>query len=166
MTNLIDALHIPDTQSAHDDRRLAIQRVGIRGVRYPLQLRIEGAVLPGIATLLQELMNAAEAGGRPVEVVAPPSTKQWVLDVVVPVPDLADLGQGLQRAVDRRETDRLAAVGEHPVHLLGAAELGRVLQQLRHGGSLTCRALHRYSLAVVPRAAVESSVEPAAVPGA
>ncbi|MEO7057745.1 MAG: GTP cyclohydrolase I FolE2, partial [Caldimonas sp.] len=38
MTNLIDALHIPDTQSAHDDRRIAIQRVGIRGVRYPMQL--------------------------------------------------------------------------------------------------------------------------------
>ena len=30
MTNLIDALHIPDTQSARDDRRLAIQRVDTR----------------------------------------------------------------------------------------------------------------------------------------
>lgn len=50
MTNLIDALHIPDTQSAHDDRRIAIQRVGIRGVRYPLQLKIEGTVLPTVAT--------------------------------------------------------------------------------------------------------------------
>ena len=49
MTNLIDSLHIPDTQSARDDRRLAIQRVGIRGVRYPLQLMIEGAVLPTVA---------------------------------------------------------------------------------------------------------------------
>ncbi|MEI2765675.1 MAG: ATP-dependent helicase [Dermatophilaceae bacterium] len=33
------------------------------------------------------------AGGRPVEVVAPPSTKAWDLRVVVPVPDLAELGQ-------------------------------------------------------------------------
>ncbi|HEX2541786.1 MAG TPA: GTP cyclohydrolase FolE2 [Caldimonas sp.] len=49
MTNLIDALHIPDTQSARDDRQLAIQRVGVRGVRYPLQLRIEGAVLQTVA---------------------------------------------------------------------------------------------------------------------
>ena len=49
MTNLIDALHIPDTQSARDDRKLAIQRVGVRGVRYPLQLRIEGAVLQTVA---------------------------------------------------------------------------------------------------------------------
>ena len=51
MTNLIDALHIPDTQSEHDERKLAIQRVGIRGVRYPLQLRIEGAVLPTVANM-------------------------------------------------------------------------------------------------------------------
>ena len=49
MTNLIDALHIPDTQSARDDRHLAIQRVGVRGVRYPIQLRIEGAIVPTVA---------------------------------------------------------------------------------------------------------------------
>ncbi|REF31585.1 ATP-dependent helicase [Calidifontibacter indicus] len=30
-------------------------------------------------------------GGRPVSIVQPPSTKQWDLQVVVPVPDLADL---------------------------------------------------------------------------
>ena len=33
------------------------------------------------------------AGGRPVEVVQPPSTKKWDLKVVVPVPDMAELGQ-------------------------------------------------------------------------
>ncbi|MFL6177863.1 MAG: DEAD/DEAH box helicase, partial [Ornithinibacter sp.] len=33
------------------------------------------------------------AGGRPVDVVQPPSTKQWDLRVVVPVPDMAELGQ-------------------------------------------------------------------------
>lgn len=44
MTNLTDALHIPDTQSARDDRHLAIQRVGVRDVRYPLQLRVGEAV--------------------------------------------------------------------------------------------------------------------------
>ena len=44
MTNLTDALHIPDTQGARDHRHLAIQRVGIRDVRYPLQLRVAGAV--------------------------------------------------------------------------------------------------------------------------
>ena len=32
------------------------------------------------------------AGGRPVDIVAPPSEKKWQLDVVVPVPDLAAIG--------------------------------------------------------------------------
>ncbi|HEX6056476.1 MAG TPA: ATP-dependent helicase [Intrasporangium sp.] len=31
------------------------------------------------------------AGGRPAEIVQPPSTKEWDLDVVVPVPDMAEL---------------------------------------------------------------------------
>jgi GTP cyclohydrolase IB len=44
MTNLTDALHIPDTQSARDERHLAIQRVGVKDVRYPLQLWVAGAV--------------------------------------------------------------------------------------------------------------------------
>src|SRR5512138_576443 len=43
MTNLTDALHIPDTQSGRDERRLAIQRVGIKDVRYPLTLQVAGA---------------------------------------------------------------------------------------------------------------------------
>jgi GTP cyclohydrolase I len=43
MTHPTDALHIPDTQSARDDRHLAIQRVGVKGVRYPLRLRVAGS---------------------------------------------------------------------------------------------------------------------------
>ena len=46
MTNLTDALHIPDTQSAADGRHLAIQRVGVKDLRYPLQLLVAGVVQP------------------------------------------------------------------------------------------------------------------------
>ena len=63
MTNLIDALHIPDTQSARDDRHLAIQRVGVRAVRYPLQLRIEGAVVPTVASWSLDVALPAEQKG-------------------------------------------------------------------------------------------------------
>jgi len=63
MTNLIDALHIPDTQSARDDRHLAIQRVGVRGVRYPVQLRIEGAVVPTVADWSLDVALPAEQKG-------------------------------------------------------------------------------------------------------
>jgi GTP cyclohydrolase I len=44
MNQLSDALHIPDTQSERDERHLMIQRVGIKDVRYPLQLKVAGAV--------------------------------------------------------------------------------------------------------------------------
>jgi len=63
MTNLIDVLHIPDTQGARDDRHLAIQRVGIRRVRYPLQLTIEGAVVPTVAEWALDVALPAEQKG-------------------------------------------------------------------------------------------------------
>jgi GTP cyclohydrolase I len=43
MTHPTQSLHIPDTQSERDDRRLAIQRVGVKDVRYPLRLTVAGA---------------------------------------------------------------------------------------------------------------------------
>ena len=58
MNNLTDALHIPDTQSERDERRLPIQRVGVKGVRWPLTLRI---------------------AGQPQQVTA-----SWTLDVALP----------------------------------------------------------------------------------
>jgi GTP cyclohydrolase I len=63
MTNLLDVLHIPDTQGARDDRRLAIQRVGVRGVRYPLQLRIEDAIVPTVAEWALDVALPADQKG-------------------------------------------------------------------------------------------------------
>jgi len=44
MNMFTDALHIPDTQSARDERSLAIQRVGVKNIRYPLVLKVAGQV--------------------------------------------------------------------------------------------------------------------------
>jgi GTP cyclohydrolase IB len=63
MTNLTDALHIPDTQSARDERHLAIQRVGIKDVRYPLQLRVAGAVQSTAALWALDVALPAEKKG-------------------------------------------------------------------------------------------------------
>ncbi len=63
MTNLKDALHIPDTQSARDERHLAIQHVGVKRVRYPLQLRIGGAVAPTVALWSLDVALPAEQKG-------------------------------------------------------------------------------------------------------
>jgi GTP cyclohydrolase I len=63
MTNLTDALHIPDTQSAHDDRRLAIQRVGVKDVRYPLQVKVAGGVQSTAARWSLDVALPAEKKG-------------------------------------------------------------------------------------------------------
>ncbi|MBL8332142.1 MAG: GTP cyclohydrolase I FolE2, partial [Rubrivivax sp.] len=63
MTNLTDALHIPDTQSERDGRHLAIQRVGVRDLRYPLQLRVAGAVQSTAARWTLDVALPAESKG-------------------------------------------------------------------------------------------------------
>ncbi|MFT3665151.1 GTP cyclohydrolase FolE2 [Piscinibacter sp.] len=63
MSNLKDALHIPDTQSERDERHLAIQRVGVRGVRYPMQLRLGAAELATVADWDLDVALPAEQKG-------------------------------------------------------------------------------------------------------
>ena len=63
MSNLKDALHIPDTQGGRDERRLAIQRVGVRSLRYPLQLRIGHTVSPTVASWDLDVALPAEQKG-------------------------------------------------------------------------------------------------------
>ncbi len=63
MTNPTGALHIPDTQSARDERHLAIQRVGVKDVRYPLQLRVAGAVQSTAAMWNLDVALPAEKKG-------------------------------------------------------------------------------------------------------
>ena len=63
MTNLTDALHIPDTQSERDERHLPIQRVGVGSVRYPLALRVAGAVQTTTAEWALDVALPAERKG-------------------------------------------------------------------------------------------------------
>ena len=41
---------IPDVQSTPDTRRLAIQRVGVKGVRYPVTIKTSSGVQPSVGT--------------------------------------------------------------------------------------------------------------------
>jgi len=63
MTNLTDALHIPDTQGASDARRLAIQHVGIKRLRYPLRLQVAGALQTTTAEWTLDVALPAERKG-------------------------------------------------------------------------------------------------------
>ncbi len=63
MSQLKDPLPIPDTQSERDERHLAIQRVGIKDVRYPLQVRVGTAVQHTVATWDMDVALPAEQKG-------------------------------------------------------------------------------------------------------
>ncbi len=63
MTPVSNSLHIPDTQSASDARHLAIQRVGVKDVRYPLQLQVAGAVQSTAALWSLDVALPAEKKG-------------------------------------------------------------------------------------------------------
>ncbi len=72
-----------------------------RGAHLALSLERLDALLPqpaqriGLSATVRPIDEVARflAGGRPVEVVAPPADKHWELQVRVPVPDLGALGQ-------------------------------------------------------------------------
>src|SRR5512147_42525 len=103
MTNLKDALHIPDTQSARDERHLAIQRVGVRGVRYPMQLRLGAAELATVAEWdLDVALPAEQKGTHMSRFVA------WL--------------ESLDRALDAAELRRQMGVMLHKLH----ASTGRI----------------------------------------
>ena len=63
MNSLTDVLTIPDTQSARDERHLPIQRVGVKDVRYPLQVLVEGQVQSTAALWSLDVELPAEKKG-------------------------------------------------------------------------------------------------------
>ena len=103
MNKLTDALHIPDTQSERDERHLAIQRVGVKDVRYPLQLRVSGAVQSTAAL--------------------------WSLDVALPAEQkgthMSRFVAWLDALVEPLDSAALARAHERMLELLGARE-GRI----------------------------------------
>ena len=134
MTNLIDALHIPDTQSAHDDRRLAIQRVGIRGVRYPLQLKIEGAVLPTVASwALDVALPEDQKGTHMSRFVA------W-LDAIDEPLDAASLRRQAARMLALLGADTGRVEAAFPFFLRKRAPVSGVESLLEYQGKLVAEA--------------------------
>ncbi len=63
MNQVTSSLHIPDTQSERDERHLVIQRVGVKDVRYPLQLRLGRDTQPTVGTWALDVMLPAEKKG-------------------------------------------------------------------------------------------------------
>jgi GTP cyclohydrolase I len=62
--NAPERLPLPDTQSLPDARRLAIQHVGIKGLRYPVSLRSDdGAILHSVAVFAMDVGLAHDVKG-------------------------------------------------------------------------------------------------------
>jgi GTP cyclohydrolase IB len=62
-SSLLAAAHIPDTQSARDERHLAIQRVGVKALRYPLVIEVAGTPAPTVASWSLDVALPAEQKG-------------------------------------------------------------------------------------------------------
>ena len=63
MNQFTSALHIPDTQSERDERHLIIQRVGVKDVRYPLQVQVGKQAQHTVGTWTLDVALPAEKKG-------------------------------------------------------------------------------------------------------
>ena len=97
MTDLktVLSLPIPDTQSARDERHLAIQRVGVKDVRYPVQVRVGGQAQPTVAQWdLDVALPAEQKGTHMSRFVA------WLDAIEAPL-DAASLRAGLAGMLEK-----------------------------------------------------------------
>lgn len=128
MSNLKDALHIPDTQSARDERHIAIQRVGVRGVRYPLQLRIGRAELATIASWdLDVALPAEQKGTHMSRFVA------WLESLDKPV-DAAELRAQTRAMLERLHASTGRVEASFPFFLRKRAPVSGVESLLEYQG--------------------------------
>jgi ATP-dependent Lhr-like helicase len=104
-----------------------------RGAHLALSLERLDQLLPraaqrvGLSATVRPVEEVARflAGGRPVDVVQPPSTKEWDLEVVVPLADMSTLGEVTEdlsgpAAGEQRRASIWPHVEERIVDLVGA----------------------------------------------
>ena len=128
MSHPPEALHIPDTQSGRDERHLAIQQVGIKRVRYPLQLRIGAAAQPTVALWsLDVALPAEQKGTHMSRFVA------W-LDALDGPLDAAGLRRAGAAMLDRLHATRGRIEASFPFFLRKRAPVSGVESQLEYQG--------------------------------
>jgi len=128
MNHLTEALHIPDTQSARDERHLAIQRVGVKSVRYPLQLRIGNTVSPTVAMWdLDVALPAEQKGTHMSRFVA------WLDALDAPL-DAAALRAGLAVMLDKLHASVGRIDAQFPFFLRKRAPVSGVQSLLEYQG--------------------------------
>ncbi len=63
MNDINPAFVMPDVQSSRDTRQIPIQRVGVKGVRYPVSLKTPSGVIPSVGTFNLDVHLPAEVKG-------------------------------------------------------------------------------------------------------
>ena len=61
--SFLHAQDMPDVQSAHDERLLPIEQVGIRGLRHPLMIRTRSGSFPAVGTFEMDVALPAHIKG-------------------------------------------------------------------------------------------------------
>ena len=62
-TSFLKLETLPDAQSGHDERALPIERVGIRGLRYPLKIRTKAGIFPAVGNFEMDVALPAHVKG-------------------------------------------------------------------------------------------------------
>jgi GTP cyclohydrolase I len=62
-TSFLKTSDMPDVQSSVDHRNIVINRVGIRGVRHPIQVKTEAGVQPSVATIDLDVLLPGDKKG-------------------------------------------------------------------------------------------------------
>ena len=129
MTTLKDSLHIPDTQGARDERHVAIQRVGVRAVRYPINLRVAGGVQPSVALWDLDVALPAERKGTHMSRFI-----GWLDSLSEPV-DAAKLRAESTRMLELLNATEGRVVARFPFFLRKRAPVSGVQSLLEYQGS-------------------------------
>ena len=112
---------IPDIQSSTDNRRIAIQRVGVKSLRYPLVVRMaDGSAQPTVAMVDADVALPAEKKGTHM------SRFVEVLEGLVEPLDYAGLGALAQTMCQRLQADAGQIAFRFPLFIRKTAPVSKV----------------------------------------
>ena len=81
-------LTLPDVQSEKDSRKIAIQKVGVRGIKYPVKIKSRSSTFPSVADIDMTVSLESSVKGthmsRFIEVLEASNniiSYEWVLDI-------------------------------------------------------------------------------------
>jgi len=130
MNSIVDLSRIPDIQSRPDERRIAIQLVGVNDVRQPMALRMCGHVQPTIATWQVAVALPAERKGTHMSRFV-----AWLEDMDTPVDD-ASLVAALDVLLALMDAHEGRVEAAFPFFLRKVAPVSGVASRLDYQGRL------------------------------